>query len=61
MSESRLDGSLSDCIERLQAVEDLAIRTGDLVRWDPVKETITGNETARMMMRRPMRSPWGVA
>jgi hypothetical protein len=48
----------SDMVSHLS---DLAIRTGEPVRWDPVKETITGNEMARMMMRRPMRSPWGVA
>lgn len=48
----------SDLVSQLA---DLCIRTGQPVRWDPVKETITGNEMARMMMRRAMRSPWGVA
>lgn len=48
----------SDMISQLS---DLCIRTGQPVRWDPVKETIVGNDTARAMMRKPMRSPWGVA
>lgn len=48
----------SDMISQLS---DLCIRTVEPVRWDPVKETIIGNPTARAMMRKPMRSPWGVA
>ncbi|MDO8941950.1 MAG: hypothetical protein Q7U75_02135, partial [Desulfobacterales bacterium] len=48
----------SDMVSQLS---DLCLRTGAPVRWDPVKETITNNETARAMMRKPMRSPWGVA
>jgi hypothetical protein len=48
----------SDMISQLA---ELSIRTGEPVRWDPVKETIVGNDTARAMMRKPMRSPWGVA
>jgi len=47
----------SDMISQLA---ELCIRTGEPVKWDPVKETILGNETARAMMRKPMRSPWGV-
>jgi hypothetical protein len=47
----------SDLISQLS---DLCIRTGAPVRWDPAKETVTGNEMARMMLRRAMRSPWGV-
>lgn len=47
--------------DMVSLLSDLCIRTGRPVRWDPVKETITGNEMARMMMRRPMRSPWAVA
>ncbi len=49
---------LSDMVSQLS---DLCIRTGQPVHWDPVKESITGNETARAMMRKAMRSPWGVA
>jgi hypothetical protein len=48
----------SDMISQLS---DLCIRTGAPLRWDPARETIAGNEMARMMMRRAMRSPWGVA
>jgi hypothetical protein len=48
----------SDMISQLS---DLCIRTGEPVSWDPAKETVVGNEMARMMMRRAMRSPWGVA
>jgi hypothetical protein len=42
-------------------LSDLCIRTGEPVQWDPEKETITGNDTARAMIRRAMRSPWGVS
>lgn len=38
---------------------DICVRTGRPVRWDPAKETIAGDETARQMMSRPMREPWG--
>ncbi len=48
----------SDMISNLA---DLCIRTGETVRWEPAQETITGNEMARMMMRRAMRNPWGVS
>jgi glucose-fructose oxidoreductase len=39
---------------------DIAIRTGRRLQWDPVKETIVGDETAARMMRRAMRPPWTV-
>lgn len=45
----------SDTISHLG---DIAIRTGRKIRWDPVQETIVGDETARRMLSRPMRSPW---
>ena len=48
----------SDMISQLS---DLCIRTGEPLRWDPKQETITRNETARRMIKRPMRAPWGVA
>lgn len=48
----------SDLVSQLA---ELCIRTGQPVRWDPEKETITGNEAARQMMERPMRAPWRVA
>jgi hypothetical protein len=48
----------SDMVSQLS---ELAIRTGQPVRWDPRNETIEANEAARIMARRPMRSPWGVS
>jgi predicted dehydrogenase len=42
-------------------LSDICIRTGRPIRWDPVKETIVGDEGARKMMSRPMRKPWGVS
>ena len=48
----------SDMISQLS---ELCIRTGQPVRWNPKKETIEGNDTARKMIKRPMRAPWGVA
>jgi predicted dehydrogenase len=39
---------------------DICIRTGRRVKWDPVKETIIGDEAACRMMRRPMRAPWSL-
>jgi hypothetical protein len=45
----------SDTISHLS---DIAIRTGRKIQWDPVKETIVGDETARRLMSRPMRKPW---
>jgi len=48
----------SDMISELS---DLCIRTGEPVCWNPGKETITGNDTARAMIRRALRSPWGVS
>jgi hypothetical protein len=48
----------SDLVSNLS---ELCVRTGKSLRWDPRKETITGNHAARKMMARPMRAPWGVA
>jgi len=45
----------SDLVSHLS---DICIRTGRRIRWDPVKETIVGDEVARRMMTRPMRKPW---
>ena len=39
---------------------DIAIRTGRTIHWDPRQETIVGDETARRMMRRATRAPWGL-
>ncbi|HOX38144.1 MAG TPA: Gfo/Idh/MocA family oxidoreductase [Candidatus Brocadiia bacterium] len=45
----------SDSISHLS---DIAIRAGRKIRWDPVKETILGDEEASRMLNRAMRSPW---
>jgi len=37
---------------------DICIRTGRKIKWDPVKETIIGDDTAARMMHRAMREPW---
>ena len=38
---------------------DIAVRTGEKITWDPVKqEIIGGSEKARAMASRPMRQPW---
>jgi predicted dehydrogenase len=45
----------SDFISHLS---DIAVRTGRKIAWDPVKETIVGDETAARMLNRPLRAPW---
>jgi predicted dehydrogenase len=45
----------SDFISHLS---DMAIRTGRRVVWDPVSETVVGDEELRRMMTRPLRPPW---
>ena len=37
---------------------NIAMILGRKVRWDPQRETIVGDDTARRMMARAMRSPW---
>lgn len=37
---------------------DIAIRTGETLRWDPEKESVVGSPDAVGMMHRPMRAPW---
>jgi predicted dehydrogenase len=37
---------------------DICVRLGRPICWDPVKETIVGDEVACKMMSRPMRAPW---
>lgn len=37
---------------------NIAIRTGRKIRWDPVRETIVGDEEAAQMLSRPYRQPW---
>jgi hypothetical protein len=33
---------------------------GQSLKWDPVKETFTGNEVANRLLFRAMRAPWHV-
>jgi predicted dehydrogenase len=39
---------------------DIAIRTGQKLRWDPVKEEFIDNPVANRMLASPMRSPWHI-
>jgi len=39
---------------------DICIRTGRKIKWDPVKETIVGDENAARMMNRARREPWSI-
>lgn len=37
---------------------DIGVRTGETLKWDPVKETLIGSDTAKKMMHREMRAPY---
>ncbi len=37
---------------------EIAMTTGQTIRWDPVTETIAGNERASRLLSRPYRKPW---
>jgi hypothetical protein len=38
---------------------NIALRLGrDLLKWDPVKEQIVGDDEAAKMLGRPYRQPW---
>lgn len=39
---------------------DIAIRTGQKLKWDPVKEEFIDNPVANRMLASPMRSPWHI-
>ena len=55
---SNIDSAVqSDTISHLG---DICIRTGRKIKWDPVRETIVGDEAAQRMLRRPMREPWTI-
>ena len=47
----------SDIISHLS---DICVRVGRKITWDPVKETIVGDETAARMMQRAVRASWAV-
>jgi predicted dehydrogenase len=37
---------------------EIAMSTGETIRWDPVKEEIIGNPRASRLLSRPYRKPW---
>ncbi|MCX7818680.1 MAG: Gfo/Idh/MocA family oxidoreductase [Kiritimatiellae bacterium] len=39
---------------------EIAVRTGRPVQWDPVRETIVGDEQAVRRLTRPAREPWSL-
>ena len=39
-------------------LDDIAIRLGRKLRWDPQREEFINDEQANRMLSRPMRSPW---
>jgi predicted dehydrogenase len=41
-------------------VSDIAIRSGRKIVWDPVQETIVGDEEAARRLRRAWREPWSL-
>jgi len=49
------DAVRSDIISQLG---DIAIRVGRKIIWDPIRETIVGDDDAARRMTRPMREPW---
>jgi hypothetical protein len=53
---SGIDGAVRSDIICHQ--EDIAMRLGRKLRWDPAKEVFVDDEQANRMLRRAMRSPW---
>jgi predicted dehydrogenase len=39
---------------------EIAMTTGQRIKWDPVKEEIIGNANASRLLKRPYRTPWTV-
>jgi len=37
---------------------EIAMTTGQTIKWDPEKEEIIGNPRASRLMSRPYRQPW---
>lgn len=75
VSENQVRNFVDAVLKREQPVDDLhsavrsdiichlseiSIREGKPINWDPVSETITGNDSATKRMHRPMRSPWKI-
>ncbi|MBI5769074.1 MAG: Gfo/Idh/MocA family oxidoreductase [Verrucomicrobia bacterium] len=46
--------------DTVSLLTDIAIRGGRAVRWDPVTETISGDDEAARMLDRPVRAKWDV-
>ena len=62
LSREQPVGTLDSAIRSdiISHMGDLCIRTGETLRWDPVKETVVGSAEAVGMMHRPMRKPWSL-
>ncbi len=41
-------------------VSEIAVRCGRRITWDPVKETVVGDDEAARMLARPVRDPWRI-
>ena len=41
-------------------LDDIAIRLGRTLRWDPAKEEVIDDAQAARLLTRPMRGPWHV-
>ena len=39
---------------------EIAMTTGQTIKWDPEKEEIAGNEKATHLLSRPYRQPWAL-
>jgi len=44
----------------VSSMSDLSIRLGRKIQWNPINETITGDEEASLRLHRVMRPPWEV-
>lgn len=47
--------------DTISHMNDICIRLGRPIRWDPEKEQIVGDAEASKMLDRPMREPWQLA
>ncbi len=56
--ESPIDSAVrSDLISHMA---NIAVRTGRKIKWDPEKETISGDAEASKMLQHDLRAPWNV-